>query len=102
MKELCRVFPRGACLKCGSKNFIVYHRTEILSLTDMEGVIVDSEELSDYAIGKCINCGKEYDMIILNESYIPSTPIRKMLYEQNNPMFDEEEYESIKNPMESE
>ena len=55
----------------------------------MEGIIVDSEELSDYAIGKCINCGKEYDMIILNESYIPSTPIREMLYEQDNPMLDE-------------
>lgn len=102
MKELCYIIPKGSCPTCGHKQFIVYHRTEILSLTDMEGQIIDSQNISDYAIGKCINCGKEYDMIILNETYIPATPLRKLLYEYDpHTFYDENIIESnIPNPME--
>ena len=100
-KEICTIFPLGSCLKCFNKQFIVYHRTEMLSLTNPDGEIIDVQEISDYAIGKCINCGKEYKMIILNETYIPSTPLREILYKNNPYIYDDNSnYAEIKNPME--
>lgn len=102
--EMIRVLPKGCCPKCGHRQFIVKEISSNLYLTGRNGEIIDSKEEKYIAVGKCLNCGKEYEMAPSYDSFIPLTPIRKVLFdyeleeiEKDNP---NNNLESIPNPFE--
>lgn len=100
IKEMCYRVPEGSCPNCGHKQFIVYERNENLYLTNMDGEIIDNNEISNYAIGKCISCGAEYEMISSTTKYIPITKLRKILFDYSPHKFIEDKIINIPNPME--
>ena len=83
--EMIRLLPKGCCPKCGHRRFIVKEILSNLYLTGRDGEIVDSKEEKYIAAGKCLNCGKEYDMAPGYNTFVPLTPIRKLLYEYSTP-----------------
>jgi hypothetical protein len=56
-----------------------------LFLTGRDGEIVDSKEEKYVAVGKCLSCGREYEMAPGYNTFVPLTPIRKFLYEYSSP-----------------
>lgn len=84
MKEMCRIVPLSACPTCGHKQFVVVESATDCYLTNRDGDIIDHRGLSHAAMGKCCNCGSIYDMISLNERFIPVTKLRKILFEYND------------------
>lgn len=100
MKEMIYKIKKGSCPNCGHKQFIIYERNENLYLTNSDGEIIDSQELTNYAKGKCIRCGKEYDMLSGISQFIPLTDLRKILYNYSPHKIEEEKIKLISNPME--
>lgn len=99
MKIMVHSIPKGSCPNCGNRQFVVYERNENLYLTNMDGEIIDNAELSNYAIGKCLKCGKEYEMLSNTTQFIPLTKLRKLIFDYtSNIEVNEEKY--ISNPME--
>ena len=60
--EMLRLVPKGSCPRCGHRQFIIKEIQSNLYLTGRDGEIIDSKEEKYVAVGKCTNCGKEYDM----------------------------------------
>lgn len=100
MKEMCRLVPQGACPICGHKQFIVHEITTDLYLTNQDGAAIDHKELNYIALGKCINCGKEFEMMPTSIGFIPLTRLRKILYEYSPSSYmNKTELGNINNPM---
>ena len=107
MKVMVDVLPNGCCPSCGHMKFVVSEIQHNIFLTNRDGEIIDSKEMSYNATGQCVNCGKVYDMEPTYNGFIPMTPLRKLLYEHtphylprildNKSLGDD-----IKNPMEKE
>ena len=101
MKEMCRLVPQGACPTCGHKQFVVYENTTDLYLTNQDGEAIDHTEVRYIAFGKCLNCGKEFEMMPTSIGFIPLTGLRKILYEYSPSSYiNETELGSTNNPME--
>ena len=83
--EMMRLVPKGSCPRCGHRQFIIKEIQSNLYLTGRDGEIIDSKEEKYVAVGKCTNCGREYDMAPGYNTFIPLTPIRKFLYEYSTP-----------------
>ena len=83
--EMLRILPKGSCPKCGHRQFLVKEIQSNLYLTGRDGEIIDSKEEKYIAIGKCLNCGKEYEMAPTAYAFIPLTPLRKFLHEYSSP-----------------
>lgn len=98
MKEMCTNIPKGSCPNCGHKQFIVYEQQQNAFITNQDGDIIDSKELSHTAVGKCIRCGQVFDMFSALNRFIPLTELRKILYDYSPYLENENKY--IKNPME--
>ena len=99
MKNLIRNIPRGSCPKCGHRQFIVKELISNLYLTNEDGEVIDYNEDMHYAKGICMNCHKEYEMFVGNNSFIPLTPLRKLLLEDVvEAEIIEEQVEDIENP----
>lgn len=98
MKEMCTIIPAGSCPRCGHSQFVVYEASANIYLTNRDGEIIDHKEMTNKATGICCNCGKEFDMIIGHEKFIPATPLRKLLYEYS-PHIEKINKFNIKNPM---
>lgn len=80
LKLMARSVPRGACPNCGHKQFVVIQHQTDLFLTDRDGVIIDGCELSNLAVGKCGNCGREIQMLPTLYGFVPLTQLRKAMY----------------------
>lgn len=100
MKEMVNKISKRLCPNCGYKQFIVYERNENLYLINNDGEIIDSSELANYAKGKCIRCGEEYDMMSCSTRFIPLTNLTKILYDYSPHKIEEEKIKIIPNPME--
>lgn len=101
MKEMCRIVPLSACPTCGHKQFMVVESITNCYLTNRDGEIISGKEVRNVAKGKCLNCGAVYDMISLNERFIPATRLRKIMFENDDFSTDITVIES-KNPMQIE
>ena len=100
MKEMCRIIPAGSCPSCGHKQFFVMQGQVDQYITNGDGVVIDFKELEYKAIGKCLNCNKEYEMMPTTTGFIPLTPLRKILYDYTPHLAIEESYSHVDNPME--
>ena len=80
MKLFHNIDPHG-CPRCGHKNFLVKQVTSTIYLTDRDGQICDSKDELCVTVGKCLECGKEFDLYQTFDSFIPLTSIRKHLAE---------------------
>lgn len=102
MKEMCLRVPVGACPNCGHKQFIVVESDMSLYLTNRDGEIIDSKNMTHSAIGKCCRCGLVIDMITTRYGFIPATKLRKILfdYDAQERSDNEELKKEIPNPME--
>lgn len=99
MKEMVYIINNGSCPTCGNKQFIVAEHQTMLYLTDGNGEAINSKELNYKAIGKCCNCGKEFEMMPTSYGFIPLTRLRKILFEYTPHCIHEEELEDVENPM---
>lgn len=81
MKEMCLRVPSGACPNCGHKQFVVFESDGNLYLTNRDGEIIDSNNVSHSAIGRCCRCGLVIDMITTRYGFIPATPLRKIFFD---------------------
>ena len=79
MELMYKTLPKGSCPKCGHSEFVVSELVSSIYLTNRDGEIVDSAEDYYDCKGKCCNCGAEYDMFATAYSFIPATPLRKLL-----------------------
>lgn len=101
MQEMVRIVPRGSCPNCGHHQFIVDEFQRNVYLTNRDGEIIDCEEKTYVAVGFCNCCGKVYEMMPAGDSFIPMTPLRKLLYEYTPHYTPEREAkDSLPNPME--
>ena len=72
-------------------------------MTNRDGEICDSMDEMNVAVGKCLECGKEFDCYPAFDSFIPLTPIRKFLPEYATEVLDSTnnmDQTHIENPME--
>lgn len=101
MREMCRIIPQGSCPICGHKQFIINEGIINLYLTDQDGSVIDYKEEDYKAIGKCINCGKKFEMMPTSTGFIPLTHLRKIIYEYSPSSYiNEISSGNTKNPME--
>lgn len=100
IKEMCYQIPEGSCPNCGHRQFVVFESNENLYLTNINGEIIDSSEISNYAIGKCIKCGSEYKMLSGPTKFIPLTVLRNILFNYSPHKIKEKNIVNISNPME--
>ena len=98
--QMIRLLPKGSCPKCGHRQFLVKEIQSNLYLTGIDGDVIDSKEEKYVAVGKCLNCGKEYNMLSGRDSFIPMTPLRELLYYYPGKSLKEPEEEYIDNPFE--
>ena len=98
---ITRPIPKGSCPNCGHKQFIVKELSSTLYLTNRDGEVIDSQEDYDIAVGKCLSCGKEYDMYPAYNSFIPLTPLRKVLYDFQPAILDRtnDTFDNLQNPI---
>ena len=100
--QIMHLIPRHACPYCGSiKGFLVRETRSDYYLTNRDGEIEDTKDIWQIAVGKCLNCGAEMEMYSVRNTFIPLTPLRKMLVEyeptENQGLgYDDEIY--IRNP----
>ena len=79
---MIRLFPRHSCPYCGSsQGYLVKQIKSELFLTNRNGEICDSREEWSVVVGKCKTCGAEMEMYPAFNTFIPLTPLRKMLLE---------------------
>lgn len=100
-KEMCYKIPEGSCPNCGHRQFVVFESNESIYLTNTDGEIIDSSDIINCAIGKCIKCGSEYEMISTLTKFIPVTPLRSILFNYSPHKIKKENIINISNPMES-
>ena len=79
--QMVYMLPKGSCPRCAHRQFIVKEFTGNIYLTGRDGEVIDSKESSYVAIGKCLNCNAEYEMYPGIDSFVPLTPLRKILLE---------------------
>lgn len=101
MNTMVNIIPAGSCPNCGHSKFVVFESAQSAYSTNRDGEIVGSKELSYKAVGKCLNCGKEFDMLPTQIRFIPMTRLRKILYDytDHSTLDQIESYEEIDNPM---
>ena len=100
MLQMIRLLPEGSCPKCGHRQFLVKEIQSNLYLTNSDGEIIDGKEENYVAVGKCLNCGKEYKMLPGVYRFIPMTPLRELLYEYSEDAVEEPKKIYISNPFE--
>lgn len=101
MKELCRLIDIGSCPNCGHKQFIVYHSNIDLYLTNGDGEIIDSSQISEVIQGMCIRCKAIYNMMPTVNGYIPMTKLRELFFCNRDLEYDKNKVDNyIENPME--
>ena len=80
--QMIRLMPRHSCPYCGSQQgYLVKQMKSELYLVNRDGEICDSQEQWSVVVGKCKSCGAEMEMYPAFNSFIPLTPLRKMLLE---------------------
>lgn len=98
MKNMVSLIPLSRCPNCGHGEFLVFEMNLNQYLTNRDGEVKDIIDEEHTIQGKCITCGKVYDMMVNINGFIPLTKLRKILYDDY--------YETtvvgapIKNPME--
>ena len=99
LKQMIIKYPTGSCPCCHRSNFVVVEKNVDAYVTGRDGEILDHRELENSAIGRCINCGKEYHMIHTANGFRPLTSFGLYLY--NNSLVKEDKYkfDEIENPM---
>ena len=100
LKKMISHIPAGSCPKCSRKQFIVWQSLEDIYLTNIDGNIIDHKEISSHTIGKCINCGSQYEMMDTVTGFIPLTNLRKILFDSNAYIEVIENEPVLPNPME--
>ncbi len=83
-KEMVKIIPLGSCPICGHNQFVVVESETNLFLTNRDGEIIDSANYSYKCEGMCVNCKTRLEMLATPEKFIPLTPLRKLLYEDNH------------------
>ena len=96
-----RIVPEGSCPRCGHKQFLVREFQSHLYLTNRDGEVIDAKDEGGFCVGKCLNCKREYEMFQRQHSFIPLTPLRKLMYEYQPENLPKNEYNDprIGNPM---
>lgn len=79
MKTMVNLIPAGSCPRCGHSQFVVFENEMNCYLTNRDGEIIDGNEIDYRAVGKCVNCGKEFSMIPTANGFIPLTRLRSIL-----------------------
>lgn len=99
-KIMCDIIPAGSCPICSGKQFIVHEFSSNLYLLDYDGKVIDHNEIIYNAVGKCLNCGHQFEMMPTMEGFIPLTKLRKIFYEYSPSAYkDESKLENSSNPM---
>jgi hypothetical protein len=80
MKEMVSIIPLGLCPNCGHGQFVVIESTMSTYLTNNDGEIIDSKEICNEAIGRCVRCGREYNMLSTLYGFIPLSNLRSILF----------------------
>ena len=81
-RQIYHLLPKNACPICGkASKFIIRDLQSNIYLTNKDGDIIDSKEDFNIAVGMCLNCNTKFDMFPTNNSFIPLTPLRKLLPE---------------------
>ncbi len=102
MVEMVNIVPLAACPNCGHRQFVVFESQMSSYLTDRDGDIISTGELSYSAEGVCCRCGSIVKMMPIRTGFIPMTRLREILfdYTPHAAMIKDESIESISNPME--
>lgn len=82
-KIIAAIIPYNACPNCRHKSFIVMQIQVDAFVTDGDGNICATEQKHYNAIGKCLNCGKEYDMMPTPNGFNPMGKIKSILNRYN-------------------
>ena len=97
-----KVLPRMACPHCGNVKWVIMEMSANTYYTDRSGKVNDSIENYHKYIGKCITCGKEYDMYPAYNTFIPLTDLRRLYLEYRTDELDKtnnQDFTYIENPM---
>ena len=100
MNEMCRIIPFGSCPNCGHKQFIIYESTQNIYLTNRDGEVIDYKESYHNALGMCVKCKEVYNMIEIKNGFIPSTELRKILFDYTPHSIKDDDVKITSNPME--
>ena len=97
-----KVLPRMACPHCGNVRWIVMEMDANTYYTDKYGKIDKTIENYHKYKGKCLTCGREYDMYPAYDTFIPLTDIRKryLQYIDELDKTNNQDFQYIENPME--
>ena len=100
--KLFHNIDQHGCPRCGHKNFLIKQLSSTIYITDHDGNVCDSKDEKVVTVGKCLECGKEFDAYPAFDSFIPLTSIRKHMIEYSATVLDktnnmDETY--IENPM---
>lgn len=100
MKEMCILRNNGSCPICGHSQFVVIENQINISLTDIDGNVLETREAEHEAHGKCVFCGNECEMLPTTYGFIPLSPLRKFLYKEVPQYIPKlKEYQKTENPM---
>ena len=88
-KQIYHLVPRGRCPKCGHTQFIVREITSTLYLTDRDGKVCDFKDEFTTTVGMCTNCNATFDMYPAYDTFIPLTPLMKLLPEYSKASLDQ-------------
>jgi len=98
-----KILPRMACPYCGNVKWVILEMSANTYYTNRDGKVAKSIENYHKARGKCLTCGREYDMYPAYDTFIPLTPIRKLLLEfqpEELNKTNNQDFTYIENPME--
>lgn len=81
--------PKDSCPFCHSRAFSITEYQIDTYKTDIYGKLHEYHENSHFALGRCIQCGKEFRMFIGRTKFIPLSGIRPYLkeYSESLPTF---------------
>lgn len=80
MKSMIKSFRDiTSCPNCGNDAFIILNRQTNCFLQNY-GKIEDCKKTSSISIGKCVKCGSEFEMLERQNSFVPMTKLRKIIY----------------------
>lgn len=84
MESMVKPVPKCACPKCrNAKDIVVFESIQNLYALNRDGEIKDFREINHRAIGKCFICDNEFNMYETKSGFIPITPLREILLQNN-------------------
>ena len=99
-KIIARVIPDNACPNCGHKRFVVMQSQIDAFLTNIDGEVCDSAQRYYNAVGKCLSCSREYNMLPTPNGFIPMGPLKSLLYKHMGVAVSNDSVDNvIENPM---